>query len=204
MTTKAGGKASITLFKTTLRYREMTSMRHLLFSIGALLFVAGVSFAQPRPIETAPKPKAAAAPAPSSVDVKYEGGMFGYNEKEEGVLKFDDDNQRLVFYGKDQKEKFQIPYHSVLVIYPQSKSVTPAAAQVASVVTGGLAGFIKEKRRYLILHFDDPDIESAKGVINFKLDSKELLDSIILALADKANLSPRGEAYYRSKKTKNL
>jgi hypothetical protein len=182
----------------------MTSMKYILFSISVLLFVASVSFAQPRPIETPAKPKDA-PPAPSSVDVKYEGGMFGYNAKEDGVLKFDDDNQRLVFYSQNQQERFQIPYRSVLVIYPQSKSVTPAAAQVASVVTGGLAGFIKEKRRYLVLHFDDPDIESAKGVINFKLASKELLDSIILALADKAHLAQRGEAYYRSsKKPKNL
>ena len=175
-------------------------MKQILFLISAVLLVTGLSMAQPRPIESSKPTKEAVAAFPSSVGVKYEGGMFGYNEKEEGVLKFDDDNERLVFIGQNQKEKFQIPYHSVLVIYPQSKSVTPAAAQVASVVTGGLAGFIKEKRRYLVLHFDDPDIEAAKGVINFKLTTKELLDSTILALAHKANLSQRGEAYYRSKR----
>ena len=207
MTTKAVGKASIMSFKTTLRYREMTSMRHLLFSIGALLLLAGVSFAQPRPIESAPKAKAPVAPAPSSFGVKYEGGMFGYEHKEEGTLKFDDDNLRLVFFGKDQKEKFQIPYHSVLVIYPQSKSVTSTTGNVVSAIPlpgASLAGFLKEKRQYLIVHFDDPDIEAAKGVVNFKIESKELLDSVLIALAEKAELAQRGEAYYRPKKPKNL
>ena len=51
-------------------------------------------------------------------------------KKEDGTLKFDDENERLVFFGKDQKEKFQIPYKSVLVIYPQSKSVTSTTGNV--------------------------------------------------------------------------
>lgn len=185
----------------------MTSMRHLLFSIGALLLFVGVSFAQPRPIASTPQQPKEVAPAPSSFTVKYEGGMFGYQKKEEGTLKFDDDNMRLVFYGKDQVERFQIPYHSVLVIYPQSKSVTSTTGNVVKNVPlpgASLAGFLKEKRQYLIVHYDDPDIEAAKGIVNFKLDSKELLDSVIIALAEKAELAQRGDAYYRRKKPKNL
>ena len=132
--------------------------------------------------------------------------MFGFNKKEEGTLKFDDENERLVFYGEDQKEKFHIPYKSVLVIYPQSKSVTSTTGNVVRHIPlpgAGLAGLIKEKRRYLVLHFDDPDVEAAKGVLNFKLEDKVLLDSVIQSLAGKAKLTQRGDAYYRPRQIKN-
>jgi len=132
--------------------------------------------------------------------------MFGFNEREVGTLKFDDDNQRLVFFGKDLKEKFHIPYKSVLVIYPQSKSVTSTAGSVISHIPlpgAGLAGLMREKRRYLVMHFDDPDVEAARGLVNFKLEDKALLDSVIQSLAGKAKLTQRGDAYYRPKKIKN-
>ncbi len=170
-----------------------------------LMLSAGAVYAQPRPVEAAAKPSATTSVrmAPPSFPAKYEGGMFGYNEKEMGTLKFDDENERLVFFGKDTKEKFHIPYKSVLVIYPQSKSVTSTAGNVVSHIPlpgAGLAGLIKEKRRYMILHFDDPDIEAAKGVLNFKLEDKELLDSVLHSLAGKAKLTQRGDAYYRPRK----
>ncbi len=132
--------------------------------------------------------------------------MFGYNQKEVGLLKFDDENKRLVFFGKDMKEKFHIPYKSVNVIYPQSKSVTSTAGNVVRHIPlpgAGLAGLIKQKRRYLVLHFDDPDIEAAKGILNFKLENKELLDSVLRSLAAKAELTQRGDAFYRLRKIKN-
>jgi hypothetical protein len=157
-------------------------------------------------MESTPNSSSPAKTAPPSFPAKYEGGMFGFNEKEVGTLKFDDDNQRLVFFGKDQKEKFHIPYKSVLVIYPQSKSVTSTGGNVVRHIPlpgAGLAGLIKEKRRYLVLHFDDPDVEAARGLANFRLDNKELLDSVIQSLAGKAKLTQRGDAYYRPKKIKN-
>ncbi len=132
--------------------------------------------------------------------------MFGYREKEVGTLRFDDDNERLVFFGKDQKEKFHIPYKSVLVIYPNSKSVTSTTGTVVRHIPlpgAGLAGLLREKRRYLVLHFDDPDVEAAKGMLNFKLENKELLESVLHSLAGKAKLTQRGDAYYRPKKIKN-
>ena len=177
-------------------------MKQILFSIGIALLFVGLAFAQPRPLETGKSGKQAdVAPAPESFEAKYEGGMFGFSEKQLGTVKFDDENERLVFYGKDQQEKFQIPYRSVLVIYPQSKAVTSAAGNVVGVVAGSALGdLMKEKRQYLIVHYDDPDIESAKGIVNFRLSNKELLDSVIIGLADKAKLVQRGEAYYRPKK----
>ncbi len=183
-------------------------MKRIYFLIIALLLCVGPAFAQPRPVDASAKPAVAAPgnPAPPSFEAKYEGGMFGYTEKEVGMLKFDDENERIVFFGKDQKEKFHIPYKSVQVIYPQSKSVTSTTGHVVSAVPlpgAFLGGLIKEKRRYLVLHFDDPDVESARGLVNFKLENKELLDSVIQSLAGKANLTQRGDAYYRPKKIKN-
>ena len=183
-------------------------MKRIYFLIVALFLCAGAAFAQPRPVEPASalpsSPKALpVAPAPASFPAKYEGGMFGFSKKEKGTLKFDDDNQRLIFLGKDQKEKFSIPYDAVLVIYPQSKSVTSTAGQIVKNVPlpgAMLGGLIKEKRSYMILHFEDPDIEAARGVVNFKLATKELLDSVIQSLAGKADLAQRGDAFYRPKK----
>jgi len=51
------------------------------------------------------------------------------------------------------------------------------------------------------VQFDDPDVD-AKGVVNFKIDDKEVLDLIIQTLADKAGLQPRGDAYYKPKAAK--
>ena len=183
-------------------------MKRIYFLIIALFLGMGSVFAQPRPFDASAKPAGTGTSnsAPASFEAKYEGGMFGYSEREVGMLKFDDENARLVFFGKDQKEKFHIPYKSVEVIYPQSKSVTSTAGHVVSAVPlpgAFLGGLIKEKRRYLVLHFDDPDIQSARGLVNFKLENKELLDSVIQSLAGKANLTQRGDAYYRPKKIKN-
>jgi hypothetical protein len=181
-------------------------MKRIYFLVVAVCAFAGAAYAQPRPVEsTLPSnPKALPiAPAPASFPAKYEGGMFGFSKKEEGTLKFDDDNQRLVFCGKNQKEMFQIPYDAVLVIYPQSKSVTSTAGQVVKNVPlpgAMLGGLIKEKRSYMILHFEDPDIEAARGIVNFKLETKELLDSVIHSLAGKADLAQRGDAFYKPKK----
>lgn len=185
-------------------------MNRILLVFIALLLGASSLVAQPRPVETTNKTgtttSVAAPNAPASFEAKYEGGMFGFNRKEVGTLKFDDGNERLVFLGKDQKEMFHIPYKSVLVIYPQSKSVTSTTGSVVSHIPlpgAGLAGLLREKRRYLVLHFDDPDVETARGVLNFKLEDKRLLDSVIQALAGKARLTQRGDAYYRPRKVKS-
>ena len=179
-------------------------MKRLLFFLAFCLF-AGVSVisAQPRPVEKTPTPTPAVKPAPASFAAKYEGGMFGFGKKEEGTLKFDDANERLVFFGKDQKEKFGVPYKSMLVVSPQSQSVQSTTGKVVSVIPYGgiIGGFIKEKRRYLIISFDDPDVE-AKGVMSFRIDDQLLLDSVVAALGTKAELKQRGDSYIRPKVVK--
>ncbi|MGH9819450.1 MAG: hypothetical protein ACRD43_04705 [Pyrinomonadaceae bacterium] len=177
-------------------------MRYLILMCSVVFFTASVSIAQPRPVAKPLSPTPAKSPAPESFEAKYEGGMFGYSSKETGTLKFDDLNSRLVFFGADKKEKFSIPYDALVVIYPQSKSVTSTTGNVIKYIPlpgAGLAGFIKEKRRYLVAQFSDPDAD-VQGVVNFKFDDKDLLDSVIQTLGQKAQMQQRGDAYYRPKK----
>ena len=178
-------------------------MKKILFFLALSLFAcASFVSAQPRPIEKAPTPPREVKPAPASFTAKYEGGMYGFTKKEEGTLKFEDANERLVFYGKDQKEKFAIPYKAMLIVTPQSQSVQTTAGKVVGAVFSNIVGgFIKEKRRYLVVNFDDPDVE-AKGLVNFRIDDQLLLDSVIVALAEKAELRQRGDAYIRPKAVK--
>jgi hypothetical protein len=142
-----------------------------------------------------PKPK----PAPATFAAKYSGGLVGFGEKLQGTLNFDDLNKRLVFRNKENKEVFALPYKSLLVIYPNSKSVTPTGARVIGAVPimgAGLANLIKTKDRYLVVQFDDPD-SNAQGTTSFKLNDKELVHSVIYALGEKAELKQRGDAFYR-------
>lgn len=177
-------------------------MRYLIFFCSVVFLTATASFAQPRPVDKPLSPAPTRSPAPASFEAKYEGGMFGYSSKETGTLKFDDMNLRLVFYGADKKEKFSIPYDAFVVVYPQSKSVTSTTGNVVKYIPlpgAGLGGFIKEKRQYLVAQFKDPDAD-VQGLVNFKMDNKELLDSVLQTLGDKANLQQRGDAYYKPKK----
>ncbi len=174
-------------------------MKKILFSLafGLLACVCAVS-AQPRPAEKG-KPTAAQTNAPETLAAKYEGGMFGFDKKEEGSLKFDDINERLVFFGKDKKEKFAIPYDAMAVVYTGTKSVRSGAGTAVSVIPlpgAGLAGLIREKRRYLTIQFSDKDVE-ASGVANFKIENDQLRETVVHTLGAKAQLTQRGDAYYR-------
>jgi hypothetical protein len=173
-----------------------------LFTLALFLFaLASVSFAQPRPVDKGQTPTTGGKKTVlSSVAAKYEGGMFGYSRKEEGTLKFDDENERVIFLGKDGKERFQIPYAAIVVIYPSERKVQSGAGRTISaipVLGAGLGGsLLKKKKHYLVLQFDDPDVD-AKGAANFLIDTGELLDSTIQTIGSKAKLTQRGDAFYR-------
>lgn len=175
-------------------------MKKIIFSLVLTLSLSAILLAQPRPTDSTNT--ATPKQAPSVFKAKYEGGMFGYSKKETGTLKFDDANSRLVFFGKDQKEWFGIPYDALQVIYPHSQSVTATKGNVISAIPlpgSFLGGFIKKKRRYMIAQFADPDIEDARGTLSFKIENQELLDSVLWTLAEKAKLTQRGDAYYKPK-----
>ena len=157
-----------------------------------------VFFAQPRPAEKSADPN-----APTSYEAKYEGGIFGASGREKGTLKFDDANSRVTFYRKsDGREMFTIPYEALVVVYPDSKVAMSQTGNVLSRVPvpgAGLFGLMSKSSKFLILRFDDADID-VQGVANFKFDDKKDLLNFIHSLGSRAKMTQRGDAYYRSKK----
>ena len=177
---------------------------------GAILvatLIAGTIAAQ-RPRATTPDPNATdvstnmppPAPAPASVNAKYEGGVFGYTKKMTGTLNFEDESRRLVFRDKTGKEILFVPYDAINGAFNDIKKVQPAAATVAQnapIPGAGLAGsLIKTTVRYLSLQYSDED-SRVSGIAVFKLDNQEIMDSVLYTLANKAGLTARGQIYVR-------
>lgn len=176
--------------------------------IGTLLLIGAMGVVvcaqRPRTIDTTATDasKATPAPAPQSMKAKYEGGIFGYSKTMEGTLSFDDTNQRLLFRNKLQKELFFIPYNAVVSTFADTQKRRPSAATVAQHIPyiGFPLGFIKTKVRYLTLQYEDPDT-NVSGIASFRLANRDLVDSVVFALANKSGLTPRGEIYVRKKNT---
>jgi|ERR1700752_353842 len=166
---------------------------------GALL--TSVFAQRPRTIDPEPANKPAIAPAPKTVKAKYEGGVFGYTKTMEGTLTFDDANNRLLFKDKTPPKEISIPYEAVTSAFADTQKRQPAAATVASAVPliyALPAHFIKTKVRYLTIQFNDPD-SRVTGITSFKLENKEILASVLATLADKADMTQRGDVYYKKK-----
>jgi hypothetical protein len=180
-------------------------MRNKAF-LGAFALVLAISSAafgqRPRAVtdDTTQPPAGPTTPAPETVKAKYEGGVFGYPNKKTGTLTLDSLNTRLVFRDGKQKELFSIPFGSITGAYGDTHKVQPAAATVIShIPTYGIpASFIKTKVRYLTIQFDDPDSKAA-GITSFRLENKQILESVLYALATKSGLTKRGEIYVRKK-----
>lgn len=156
--------------------------------------VTGLS--QPRPVE-----RSASTSAATSYAARYEGGIFGASSKDKGTLKFDDANERVSFYRQDGREMFSIPYEAITTLYPDSKVSMSQTGNVISRLPlpgAGLAGLHNKRAQFVIINFDDSEID-AKGVANFKFDNKKELISFIDALGTRAKLKQRGDAYYRAK-----
>lgn len=174
--------------------------------VGVLILVLaafGAAYSQrPRSIEPATTAtdasKATPAQAPQTMKAKYEGGVFGHSKTMDGTLSFDDTNQRLLFRNKQQKEVLFIPYDAVLSAFADTQKRRPAAATVASHIPyfGFPLGLIKTKVRYLTLQYSDPDT-NVSGVTSFRLNNRELVESVVYTLANKAGLTARGEIYVR-------
>ena len=171
-----------------------------LLVLGALL--TGVFAQRPRATDPQPSAKAPAVkPAPKTVKAKYEGGVFGFRKTMEGTLTFDDENNRLLFKDKKPPKEISIPYGSITSAFADSKKVQPAAATVASNVPSIYslpARFIKHKVRYLTLQYSDPD-SNVSGVTSFKIDDRDLLESVLATLAEKTNMTLRGDVYVKKK-----
>ncbi|HEU5460598.1 MAG TPA: hypothetical protein VFU83_08885 [Pyrinomonadaceae bacterium] len=161
------------------------------------------AFAQ-RPVESAPaKAQApATASAPKTVKAKYEGGVFGYTKTMEGTLTFDDENKRLHFKDKKPPKELHIPYDAITSAFADTQRRRPRAATIAShiplIYAPNPLGFIKTKVRYLTLQYFDQD-SRVNGVTSFKLENKEILASVLKALADKTGMTQRGDIYVKKR-----
>jgi len=173
-------------------------MTKIFFVITAVLGLAAFASAQPHKADRS----ASDTTSPTTVKAKYEGGIFGSSGRQEGTLKMDNDQERLVFYRKsDNREMFSIPYEAMVVIYPDSKVSTSQTGNVVSKLPlpgAGMAGLLSTRAQYLIINFEDPDIDT-EGKANFKFDNKKAMLAFIEALGTKAGMKQRGDAYYRPK-----
>jgi hypothetical protein len=173
-----------------------------LLLLGALF--TGAYAQRPRSMDPQPEPAAktaAAKPAPKTVKAKYEGGVFGYKKTMEGTLTFDDMNNRLLFKDKQPPKEISIPYEAITQAFADTQKRQPGAATVASAVPliySLPARFIKTKVRYLTIQYVDPD-SKVSGVTSFKLENKEVLESVLVALAEKSNMALRGDVYVKKK-----
>ena len=139
--------------------------------------------------------------APATLKAKYEGGVTGYMKKQTGTLHFNDAEQRLVFRDKYQREYLSLPYKSVAAVWPDTRARRTTTGTVVTHIplpygANMLGLLMREKQRYMIVQYDDPDT-GVQGVTSFKLDNKQILASAVHTLATKAELKPRGEAYIR-------
>ena len=98
-------------------------MKKLLLMTFLLGCASAAAIAQPRPIDKTPAATVQTRSAQEVYYVRYEGGIFGSSAKEKGMLKFDDENQRVVFYRlkPTQREMFALPYASLLILFPDHK-----------------------------------------------------------------------------------
>lgn len=180
-------------------------------TLAALIAVAtfSISAQTPRDPRSVPsnQPVITAAPLQtSSVKAKYEGGVIGYPQKREGTLTFDDGNRRLLFRDKKGSELFSIPYRAIQVVYADTRSYRPTGARVAaSTVPYGLglpALLIKNKKRYLAMQYLDDEAQ-VSGNTSFKIDSQQLLQSLLETVGRKAEMIRRGEIFVRPRSDRN-
>lgn len=170
-----------------------------LLLIGALL--TGAFAQRPRAIEPEQAKTPAPKPAPKTVKAKYEGGIFGYTKTMEGTLTFDDDNNRLYFKDKKPPKEISIPYDAITSAFADTQKRQPRAATIAShvpVIYSLPAHFIRKKVRYLTLQYSDPD-SRVSGITSFKLENKEVLASVLAALAEKTGMTLRGDVYVKKR-----
>lgn len=174
----------------------------LLSSTAALDTIAQRAVTQTQTPEASAAAESPRATAPQTFKANYQGGVFGYNRKQQGTLTFDDESRRLIFRDKkNNKEVFSISYDAITATFADSRSRTSTGGQVISNIPtpygiGQVGRLFRTKSRYLTLQYRDADTEVA-GMTSFKIDDRQLLESVVPSVAAKAGLIRRGEIYVR-------
>jgi hypothetical protein len=176
-------------------------MKKILFATLAVFCFSAFMYGQPKPVEKTPNQshKSTEPNDSSSFKARYDHGIFGSTGKQNGYFKFDDANARVVFYREDGREMFSFPYASLILIYPETQE---HMSQTANVITRipfpgtAMAGLKGTESKYLVIDYDDPDVD-AKGTATFKFNNKEWLLTFIDSLGSRSKLKQRGQAWYR-------
>lgn len=174
-------------------------MRSILTVLLCGAFITGALAQRPRSMDQEPAKSTTSTPAPKTVKAKYEGGVFGYRKTMEGTLNFDDANNQLLFKDKKPPKEIHIPYEAITSAFADTQKRQPRAATIAGHVPSIFslpAHFIKTKVRYLTLQYNDPD-SKVSGITSFKLENKEVLEAVLTTLAQKANMTQRGDIYVK-------
>lgn len=175
-----------------------------LLVLGALF--TGAYAQRPREVEAEPTQKTTTGPAPTSVKAKYEGGVFGYTKTMEGILTLDDANGQILFKDKKTAKQVHIPYTAITSAFADTQKKQPKAATIAAavpVIFTMPAQFIKTKVRYLTLQYNDADSQQ-QGITSFKLENAVVLNSVLMALAEKTGMTQRGDIYVKKKDVSQL
>jgi hypothetical protein len=173
-----------------------------------------VNRAESKIVEAGP-PVSLSAP----INVRYEGGVFGFSESLNGTLKFDDEGQQIVFRDRSSRKSFTIPYDAVMTAYGEMKKRAPKDARGVLSDSFGmlmipyvgpylyaaqtLKETIKKKRQFVVFQFRDP-LTNAFTTTYFKLHNKQDIDPLLDRLAEKAGMTRRGDACLRLRSSARL
>lgn len=179
--------------------------RNLILAALLLFCLAPASYSQIRPVERTEDTQAESPVPenlPDTIETEYQGGIFGFSDKEKGTLKFDMTNERLVFADEAGKERFSIPFEAIKVVYPSQQKVRSGTGRAVGAIPlpgASIAGlFMKKKKNYLVIQYEDPEVDVA-GAANFLVDTADLLTGAIHAIGQNAEMSRRGDSYVRKR-----
>ena len=109
-----------------------------------------------------------------------------------------DRQERRAFGARDYfgiKPMFYLQTVDGVYLASEKKALLPFApaahAGDAGVDTANLS-------HYLTLQYVDPD-SKVSGITSFKLENKDVLESVLVALAEKSNMALRGDVYVKKK-----
>lgn len=177
------------------------------FILAALVFAlaAPAAFSQVRPVERTDEAEAESPipeNLPETIETEYQGGIYGFSDKEKGIIKFDLVNERLVFADEAGKERFSIPFEAIKVVYPSQQKVRSGTGRAVGAIPlpgASIAGlFMKKKKNYLVVQYEDIEVD-VEGTANFLVDTADLLTGAIHAIGQNAEMSRRGDSYVRKR-----
>ncbi|MCO6511209.1 MAG: hypothetical protein J5I65_10505 [Aridibacter famidurans] len=177
--------------------------RNLILAAIVVLFLASASYSQIRPAERTEDTQAESPipeNLPETIETEYQGGIFGFSDKEKGILKFDMTNERLIFADEAGKERFSIPFEAIKVVYPSQQKVRSGTGRAVGAIPlpgASIAGmFMKKKKNYLVIQYEDQEVD-VEGAANFLVDTADILTGAIHAIGQNAEMSRRGDSYIR-------